>query len=372
MVAENNIKSSEVSVVVQGPIHAIRTKKTLRSIRKHLPDAEIILSTWENSNLDDLDFDILILNKDPGNVRQKGFKKKALFNNINRMILSTNEGLKKVSRKYTLKLRTDSCIDNLGFIEKFDFFPARCDKYKLFEKRVIASTVFTRYAIEKHKERREMPFHVSDWWFFGLTSDVKKLLLAAELVDEPYFSNYFEYPENQNKDSIYEKFSWKFAPEQYIGYSCFSKYFDDVRMIDCSEFSEFINKKSQMALANNFIFLEYKQSGIYNLKYLSSKKEMMLGNQYLDLYTFYNFELEYKKYCDSNYIPTGDSSFSGDRKTSYKLLRFYKHLQKLVDSESSLSTRLEQIFFGIPISAIGLIPILITMKLKKGRKNEIK
>ena len=43
----NGIDTNDISVVVQGAIDQINTPKCLRSIRKRLPGAEIILSTWE-------------------------------------------------------------------------------------------------------------------------------------------------------------------------------------------------------------------------------------------------------------------------------------------------------------------------------------
>lgn len=359
MAVTNNIKSEEISVIVQGPIHKKRTKKTLQSIRTNLPNAEIILSTWEDSDINGLDYDILILNKDPGAERQKKFKRKILYNNMSRMILSTNNALNRVNRKYTLKLRTDACIDNLNFIDSFNEFPQRCERYKLFKHRILASTLFSKIAVNKHKQKTELPFHLSDWWFFGLTEDVKKLLLSSKLPQEPYFSNYFEYPENKNKTSVYEKFDWKFSPEQYIGYSCFSTFYDDIRMEDCSDVSDLINKKSQICMANNFIFLEYKQSGIRNLKYSCSTNELLSGDKYLNLYSFYLFEQEYKKYCDSDYITTAKNLVLSDRENGYRILRFYKHIFKLIDEESPFIVKLEQLFFGIPISGITLIPTLI-------------
>ena len=62
----NGIDTNDISVVVQGAIDQINTPKCLRSIRKRLPGAEIILSTWEGSPIDGLDYDKLVLNKDPG------------------------------------------------------------------------------------------------------------------------------------------------------------------------------------------------------------------------------------------------------------------------------------------------------------------
>ena len=151
---EAKINSKDISVVVQGPIHKRRTKKCLQSIRKNLPNAEIILSTWEDSNVDGLDYDILILNKDVGGVLQSKFKSKKQFCNLNRMILSTNEGIKKVDRQYVLKLRTDAYINNTNFLNMFGTFPKRCDKYKLFDERILASTLYSKYATNNQENKR--------------------------------------------------------------------------------------------------------------------------------------------------------------------------------------------------------------------------
>ena len=58
--------TKDISVIVQGAINKNETIKCLQSIRQYLPGAEIILSTWEGSNITDLDYDNLILSKDPG------------------------------------------------------------------------------------------------------------------------------------------------------------------------------------------------------------------------------------------------------------------------------------------------------------------
>ena len=104
------IKPEEISVVVQGAIDKDNTAKCLKSIRYYLPKSEIILSTWENSNIDDLDYDILVENKDPGALIQDPLY--GAYNNGNRQLLSTQEGIKKATRKYILKLRTDFYLEH--------------------------------------------------------------------------------------------------------------------------------------------------------------------------------------------------------------------------------------------------------------------
>jgi hypothetical protein len=75
------INHNDISVIVQGAIDKDLTKKSLESIRAFMPEAEIILSTWEDSDLTSLDYDKLVLSKDPG------FIKVNLLGNTNRQIV---------------------------------------------------------------------------------------------------------------------------------------------------------------------------------------------------------------------------------------------------------------------------------------------
>ena len=87
------IKTEDISVVVQGAINKEETPKCLKSIRKFLPEAEIILSTWEGSDISAIDglYDVLLLNKDPGcgyyYKNESGIKS----NNLNRQLVSTRK-----------------------------------------------------------------------------------------------------------------------------------------------------------------------------------------------------------------------------------------------------------------------------------------
>ena len=51
----NGIDTKDISVVVQGAVDKINTPKCLESIRKFLPCAEIVLSTWEGTDVTGLD-----------------------------------------------------------------------------------------------------------------------------------------------------------------------------------------------------------------------------------------------------------------------------------------------------------------------------
>jgi len=352
------INSSDISVVVQGAIDKIETPKCLKSIRDVLPDAEIILSTWEGSIVDGLDFDVLIFSEDPGNAllyKAKGNKK--TYNNMNRQLLSTKEGLKKCSRKYTLKLRSDLILTTTGFLEYFDKFQARIDEYKLFERKIVISSLYTRYYLEyKKNNRKYMPFNFSDWYFFGLTEDLNTYFLDTPLVKEPEFTNYFNAPENIDKDNPFGKYAkFKFAPEQYFGYECFSRNYENIYMEDAADYTAETLQIFEKCLANNFIILEFEQSGIFLNKYPFSKQEMYMGDEYFGLYTFYRYEEAYKRICDNDYKITANKRVYENEKYGQDLIRVYKHIYNLSRRDLSFLKKLDEMFLGIPISMMSFV-----------------
>lgn len=85
----------QLGVVISGPIigtmqdKSLFTREACASARTMLPNAEIILSTWENEDVSGLDYDVLVCNKDPG----------ANEGNVNRQICSRMGGVKKSSER---------------------------------------------------------------------------------------------------------------------------------------------------------------------------------------------------------------------------------------------------------------------------------
>ena len=138
---KNIINTSDISVVVQGAIDVNNTPKCLNSIRKYLPNSEIILSTWKESNTDSLSYDILVENEDCGGfLYDKNISK---LNNNNRMILSTQKGLEKANRKYILKLRSDLEIINTNLLKNFNNDLKRYENFKLFKERILAYQIYS-------------------------------------------------------------------------------------------------------------------------------------------------------------------------------------------------------------------------------------
>ncbi|MDR2338107.1 MAG: WavE lipopolysaccharide synthesis family protein [Deltaproteobacteria bacterium] len=173
------ISSKDISVVVQGASDAELTPRVIASVRKFLPDAEIILSTWTKT---DIDCDKLVISRDPGKIDIN------LLGNTNRQILGRRNGLKRVSRKYALILRSDNEIINLNFVRDFDG-------------RIVAHSA--------GPIRAKWLYHLCDWNFFGLTDDLRNL------YDIPLFS--------PRKDRDYSHIKYQ-TPHNWLAWNYFSKF----------------------------------------------------------------------------------------------------------------------------------------------------
>lgn len=293
------IKSSEISVVVQGAISQEFTPKVLKSIRKYLKNAEIILSTWEDSNVEGLDYDVLIENKDPGaEVLYPLWNQK---HNLNRQIVSTQNGIKKTSRKYVLKIRTDISLTGATFLKYFGKFKTRCESLNILKERVLTCQYFTR--------RPEVfPFHPGDWVYFGLKEDIENIWnipLAPEPETTKWFYSHELLEQHKIPNSPYSFFRHRYCAEQYI-WSNFLRKYANLKFEHMWDITAENIELTNISFANNLVILSDKEFGIKFLKGSPGKEE--------DIYTFTTWLMLYKDYCDSTYkLPL-----------KYKLLTDYK------------------------------------------------
>lgn len=327
------IKSKDISVVVQGAVDKDYTPLCLYSIRKYLPEAEIILSTWEDSDVENLDYDILVLNKDPGGIKHDFaiYNERNSINNFNRQLVSTSHGIKKANRKYTLKLRSDLILKNVDFLKHWDKYPARNIDFNLFNHRVLCSTIYSREnSCPLTGNGLPVPFHPSDFWFFGLTEDLKNYFGNCPAQTQEEGGNWtFKYPNRLP----YSSMLWRFAPEQFFCVNWVKKYYSDLNFYDWSDWNQENIELSNNILYNNFIFLDYAQSGIY-----SKKHEWAYENQELiqGLITNQHFQNQYKKYCDNNF-----KTAKSGKNYRYKL---QKHFNRLLQPLRSFKSWFEEIF----------------------------
>lgn len=185
------INNSDISVVVQGPVQALAdrpmdegiTARALKSIRQHLPGATIILSTWEGQPVEGLDYDELVLSADPGpninRYRRDGTPDRV---NNNRQIVSTLNGLKRVTTRYAMKLRSDNFLVGDQFKALQQKFGARNERCRFLQERVVVNNTFTR----EYAKGLPVVFHACDFFHFGLTRDVIALWDFPLFEDLPY------------------------------------------------------------------------------------------------------------------------------------------------------------------------------------------
>ncbi|RTZ14639.1 LPS biosynthesis protein WavE [Vibrio aquaticus] len=186
------IENQEISFVVQGPVQASQdrkqrtgiTEECLRSIREHFPNSPIILSTWKGQNLSGLNYDHLVELDDPGANFILQDDKQLKLNN-NRQIYSAHMGLRAVTTKYAVKLRTDNKINGRGFVRLFEQYASlpREDELSLLNSRVVTSSAFF---ISSHAGK-PVYFHKSDLFDFGETEDLLKVW-GENLISELSFS----------------------------------------------------------------------------------------------------------------------------------------------------------------------------------------
>lgn len=342
------IKSEDISVVVQGAISTEFTEKVLNSIRKYLPNAEIILSTWKGSEVSNLDYDVLVENIDPG--AELLFKNTKIYHNLNRQIVSTKEGIKKASRKYVFKTRTDISLTGKGFLNYFEKFTQRCDECKFVEKRVVTSNCFARYP-------RLLPFHPGDWVFFGLKEDLLKIW-DIPLAPEPETTNWFyshELLEQHMSDSWFSHFRHRYCAEQYIWIEFLKKYMP-INFEHMFDITPENIRLTEVSFANNIVIITDKQFGI---KFLKGHQDNGLS-----IYNHPRWKYLYKTYCDNSY-QLSTLEYIVSNPVSVKNIRKLKEL--LYNIINPLISILRWPYYFILILYYLLQEIWFVIKLKLGK-----
>lgn len=340
------INSKDISVVVQGAIDKKLTPKCLKSIRKYLPDAEIILSTWENSQTEGLDYDFLLLNQDPGGYKHDFalYNKKSSINNFNRQLVSTKSGVQKSSRQYCLKLRSDLVLNNSNFLKYWDKFNKQNEEYKIFKHRVLCSSIYSReYSCNITGNSLPTPFHPSDFWFFGLTEDLKEYFNSCPKQTDEEAGNWsFKYPNRLP----YSSMLWRFAPEQFFCVNWVKKHYPNIQFDDWSDWNPENIELSNNILYNNFIFLDFEQSGIYSKKHswAIENRDKIQG-----LITYQHFQEQYQHYCDISYKP-----YKYKKNYKYKLNQHFKRLiQPFYQTKGWLSEIFSVLYYSLAVVITG-------------------
>jgi len=289
---------TDITVVVQGPVQSLSdrgqeegiTKKCLNSVRKYLPGAKIILSTWHNQDLTDLSYDELVLCDDPGrNIRQYKQDGSAQYYNNNRQIVSTIEGLKRVTTKYAIKLRSDNHLTSNDFVSLQQQFPARTEQYKFLQERVVVANAFTRKYAKGHK----VAFHLSDFFYFGLTEDLLSLWDLPLIHDfEPSSSNPLSpcYP------------NYLIDCTQLFWLLALQKFSPSITLEHLLDSSQGKITQSECCYANNLIIASPEDLGLgLGEKFSNGKARISREKGKCAHLQFTEWQTLYKKYCDANF-----------------------------------------------------------------------
>lgn len=302
------IESKNISVVIQGAASR-ETIILIRSIRKYLPESEIVLSTWKGSELNDFDCDKLILNEDPGAISAV-FDKTRPYN-LNRQIVSTRNGICVSTRPYVLKLRSDMELKGSGFLAFWDQYQKRDQQYVFAKHKIIIPALYTIKGEYSNGKFHPTPFHISDWFAFGTKADIAALF-SVPLVDAKEFSRYFVYhpkPREYNIPWLNERY-WRFPPEQYFGVCYARKWNANLNFSSCLSYDEVDFNASERFLVNNFIVLETNDSQITLNKnpYYSMSMDLRFCPEHIrkTIYRRFIYETDYQKYCDPAFVPIED------------------------------------------------------------------
>lgn len=253
----------DIDVVVQG-ITDENTSKCISSIKKYLPNSRIILSTWRDCSTD-YQHDELVVSKDPGYISQNHLA------NTNRQIVGRLNGLELCKRKYTLIIRSDSEIINLNFIKAYINHPPKngASNYTNLKSRIVICSA---------GKLENALFFLCDWYFFGLTDDIKK---------------FYSLPPFDNNDESLDLSRPKFqTPHEFIGIS-FSNLISKFDYGYNNFYDKTYKELWERILVDNFITLGfYKRYGIINHKepyYSNQKKNEGINGIY---HLMMNFEKE--------------------------------------------------------------------------------
>lgn len=295
------MKNEDITVVVQGPVQSLPerrqdegiTVRCLGSVRTHLAGAHIILSTWNNQDLNGLDYDELVINADPGaNICGYDRRGEPRRENTNRQIVSTAGGLHRVKTRYALKLRADNYLTGSGFKELQQRYVERCEEFQILLERVVVTNTLAR----RYYHGRRVAFFLSDFFDFGLTEDL------INIWDLPMFE---DYPFDAGMTGTLQHAGAPvhiFDVDQILALAFINKNREPkVEMRDRFDNSSDLLHLSDVFFANNFVVATADQIGLgLPLKFTegrqarpSSKASCLAASEWQRLY---------RRHCDPSFV----------------------------------------------------------------------
>lgn len=259
----------DLSVVLQGPVvplgsgERFDTADNIKRIREIFDGCEIVLATWENSDLRGIEVDRLLVLKDPG--ASLFIDGKGKLNNINRMIHSAKMGIAAATKPFVLKIRTDLMPTSADFIKIWDRLAVSPREFGIFKRQVMAYPIYSLLFEMADGRKMRKPFHVSDWAFFGLAEDIERLF-DVPLVDEPVYSDYFNVNKSHAFD-VHADVKCQYDPEQYLIYTALKRVHPGIpEFKDKHDYRQEVQHVSDVATFHNFLFIDVEMWGLQHNK----------------------------------------------------------------------------------------------------------
>ncbi|MBD8495217.1 WavE lipopolysaccharide synthesis [Pseudomonas syringae] len=249
------IDSKSISVVIQGPLYRASGPERsiltcIASIRRHLPCAEIIVSTWRDEDITEIDADGIVLLDDPGGL----FDCSGNQINTNRMLHSTAKGIQAANRPYVMKLRADHRLTSAALAVIGRPIADDGQASRLFNTPITITTLYIR-----NPERVPMLFHLSDLVQFGTREAMldlwqQPLIQQQDLLNDKPFRNPFGHFTGYS--------SARRVPEQAILLGAMRKKGIKVHLANPSQVTMSHLKLWDRVLRCNFRVLDYTEAGV--------------------------------------------------------------------------------------------------------------
>ncbi len=199
-----SITSRQLTVLLQGPLSdgvADLAGRAIESVRRYLPDAQIVLATTDISRSPSYEGVVVVADGSAAQFEDVNGN----VNNVNKLISTMINGLARVEREYCLKLRTDHVLCSDAVLARIGGQASA----KFFAERVGVSNLFLRNPCK-------VPylFHLTDTLQFGRTEDLRKLW-GSELIPKDFL--YRSGGPRTNPIGTFQGFtSFRLLPEQAI------------------------------------------------------------------------------------------------------------------------------------------------------------
>lgn len=298
----HEINNKDITVVIQGPVQTLSdrsqeegiTLKCFRSVKKHLPESKIILSTWPKQDLSKLEYDELIINEDPGpNIA--GYFKNGEPNkqNYNRQIITSLNGLKHVKTPFAMKLRADNYLTGTQFKDLFIRYKKRSNEYKIFKEHVVVNNTFTR----EFSRGLPVAFHACDFFYFGLTEDL------VNIWDLHFFKDLVFNKKEKGFKQYYGAPFFSLDATQDFWISCLNKHITPkINLKHGNDISNNALEISDKIFANNLIIGSPDNISLgLTVKFSGKKQRASKKITQLTFISHKKWQILYQRYCDPSF-----------------------------------------------------------------------